>query len=231
MDYPAADDENGGFRLNAIPRFFAAVTLFLIIAYLLLPHGMRPVLGVASQEGTLTIMLGAFLLFIFLSAIFDLAIFITTPEKERIDGYMRDYRKWKESHLFRLETNESFDLAEGENIVIGMRPCHIKWPPVKRGRRGMVREVAVTNKRILVGSIFITRQSFGSINFWGMGLDPSGEKDLLNSGLRRNFTITEIRYGETDGMPHIDIRTSNYHWKTRIFHPRAKEIAKLFGAQ
>jgi len=117
--------------------------------------------------------------------------------------------------------------------VFPLTPCYLEVrTPVTR--KYYPRDVIITNKRILIGfltNFLISRkESFGQFNLWSPDAEKNPLMEAPSTLLGGNSRIGKISSGTSEGEDFLEINI-DYAIPTsiRLFHPKSKDIVKLFN--
>jgi hypothetical protein len=176
----------------------------------------------------------ALFIVVLLCILLDVAIlYPSIGGRERRSFAVQKWVKGISAGVSPLRIEPSFKTLDGEKQVFPLTPCYLEVrTPVTW--KYYPRDVIITNKRILIGfltNFLISRkESFGQFNLWG----PDAEKNLLMEApstlLGGNSRIGKISAGTSEGEDYLEINI-DYAMPTsiKLFHPKSKDIAKLFN--
>ncbi|MCX6777957.1 MAG: hypothetical protein NT157_03655 [Candidatus Micrarchaeota archaeon] len=147
----------------------------------------------------------------------------------------RNWEARKEGALLglKLKVEPEFEKVEGERVLIPLCFCVIRM----FGLASMSyepRDVAVTNKRILIGFVaFGVRESFGDANLWHPSITnpPKVESKYraISLLLGRDLRIDSIILGKDRESVKIIAFYKFLPALFEIYHPRAREIYEIFS--
>jgi hypothetical protein len=138
--------------------------------------------------------------------------------------------------LPKMQIDESFSLTENEKILFPLTPCFYSGrAPFSSNQT--VRDVIVTNKRILLGFhtsfISINKESFGSANLWFSSTPNASAEDLLTKSITSavsNVKIEEFAYKEAKegdeavGFLRLTYKRGPVNVDMDLYHPKSKQI-------